>query len=269
MPELPEIETYRRLLLPLIVNRPIVSVEIQRERSINIPVEQFRALVQSQSILRIDRAAKQLIFRLSNGYNLMLHLMLGGWMYYGREEDRPDRTVQVRLQFGCESLYFINLRLGYLHLLNHEEVERVVQRLGPDPFDSSLTPDVLHRKLRAKRTLLKPALVEQSFIAGIGNCYADEICHEAGILPERPCAELQRDESARLLAAMRSVLAEAVRYGGYMEHPLTKEDPLTGGYDERCRVYDRQGEPCPRCGQPIILATLRSRKTYYCRNCQR
>jgi len=269
MPELPEMETYRRLLQPRLVNRPIIGVEVNREKSVNIPVEQFRSALLSRSITHVDRVAKQLIFRLNDGHQLIVHLMLGGWMFYGREADRPDRTIQVRISFGPESLYFINLRLGHLHWINDHELQHIIDRYGLDPYAPELNATVLHKLLTTRRTALKIALIDQGLVAGIGNCYSDEICYTAGLLPTRSCSSLTLEESERLLVAMRHVLSDATNYGGYMDHPLYVGDTLTGGYDERCQVYDREGEPCLRCREPIIHETVRNRKTYYCISCQR
>lgn len=269
MPELPEMETYRRLLEPRIINRRITDVEINRERSINLPIDEFRLRVVNRTVIRVERIAKQLIFRLDDGNGLAVHLMLGGWMFFGSKSERPERTIQVRLEFGEKSLHFINLRLGHLHWLSAADITALAGKYGPDPFAAELTEERWDIMMKKKRSILKTALVDQSLLAGIGNCYSDEICHAAGILPTRIYASLSPVESRRLLTEMRRILADAVRYGGYMEHPLYVGDTLTGGYDERCQVYGREGEPCARCHHPIILETVRARKTYYCKDCQR
>jgi len=267
MPEMPEMETYRRLLVPRVLNRTIVDAEVNRPKSVNVPVETFRSAVRNKTIVGVERIAKQLVFRLDDGLNLIVHLMLGGWMFFGTEADRPDRTIQVRLRFGAESLYFINLRLGHLRLISEQEVQYIRAKYGPDPFDPSLDDKRLHGLLSKRRTALKTALIDQSILAGIGNCYSDEMCYAAQLLPSRPCPSLSLQECGRLLSAMREVLSDAVRQGGYMDHPLFAGDGLTGGYS--CLVYDRAGEACFRCGAPIVVETVLKRKTYYCMNCQR
>jgi formamidopyrimidine-DNA glycosylase len=225
--------------------------------------------VTGRRIERIERRAKHLIFRLSSGKVLLLHLMLSGWMFYGQERQKPERNAQVALRFGAESLYFISLRLGYLHLLTLDELERALNHLGPEPLAPSFTPELCAGLIRQRRSRLKTALVDQSFISGIGNCYSDEICFAAGLLPTRHCSDLHDSEIDRLYGAIRTVLSEAVRYGGYMAHPLYIGDERTGGFDERCKVYDRGGEPCVRCGHPIVFQKVSSRKCFYCANCQR
>lgn len=268
MPELPEMENYRRLLGGLILNRPVTDTEITREKSVNVPPDRFDRLLKGQPVTAIDRRAKHLIFRLASGEALVLHLMLGGVIYCGSAADKPDRTVQVRIGFGERNLYFIGLRLGYLHVETADGLTRRFAGLGPEPFDPELTPRTFAEKLEARRGTLKSALVDQSFIAGIGNCYSDEICFDAEILPSRAPASLTPQEAERLFASMRSLLADATAHGGYMDMPLYPGDTLTGGYDRLCRVYDREGEPCVRCGSPIRRGEVSSKKSFACTVCQ-
>lgn len=268
MPELPEMETCRQLLGRQLTGLMITEAEINREKSINVPPAEFIRQVQNSTIISIDRRAKHLIFRLSSGKNLLLHLMLGGWMYLGNDEDNPDRTKQVILSFGSRKLYFIGLRLGYLHLLTAQELEKEFEELGPEPLDPGFTAASFAQLLEKKRGMLKTSLVNQHFIAGIGNCYSDEICHQAGLLPMRKIEELSEMEKSRLYPAMKTVFANAIQSGGYMDEPLFKGDLITGGYNERCMVYDREGESCLRCGSRIVKEEISSRKTFYCPGCQ-
>ncbi|RKN84141.1 Fpg/Nei family DNA glycosylase [Paenibacillus ginsengarvi] len=268
MPELPEMETYRTLLSQRILHTPIAAVQVEREKSINVPVPTFRDRVEGRTITGISRRAKHLLFHLDSGSVLLLHLMLGGWMFYGTEREKPDRTTQVVLSFGERSLYFIGLRLGYLHLHTTEETAERLSELGPEPIAPDFDAKVLGRLLTSKRTTLKQALTDQRTMAGIGNCYADELAFDAGILPTRRTNTLSAADHEKLFHSMRSVLAEAIRFGGYMENPLFPGDALTGGFDSRCKVYDRGGEPCLRCGSPLVQEELASRKVFYCLQCQ-
>lgn len=268
MPELPEMENYRLLLTGRITQRPITEVDVQREKSINVEPAAFAAALLGRRIERIERRAKHLLFYLDSPDVLVLHLMLGGVLFYGRPEEQPDRTVQVRLGFGEDKLFFIGLRLGYLHLHEAAAIPGLMAKLGPDPFDPTLPAVWRERLTRGSRTL-KASLVDQTVISGIGNCYSDEICFAAGLLPARRTATLTEAELSSLLAAMRSVLSEATQLGGYMDMPLFRGDALTGGFDARCRVYDREGEPCVRCGAPIVRQDTSSKKSYCCLRCQR
>ncbi|PZE21823.1 Fpg/Nei family DNA glycosylase [Paenibacillus xerothermodurans] len=269
MPELPEMENYRLLLSPRIVGKPITGVAVTRERSVNVPVDYFEQHVLGTSVRSIKRRAKHLLFYLSSDKVLVLHLMLGGMLFFGRSEQRPERSIQVTLSWHGMHLYFIGLRLGYLHIHESADIDRVMQKLGPEPLQPGFTPSMFNQLLRRQRGTLKSTLVNQRVISGIGNCYSDEICFAAGLLPARRCSELEEEELTRLYGAIRHVLGEAIRYGGYMEMPLFVGDSLTGGYDERCAVYDCEGEPCVRCGNPVVRRDVASKKSFCCLNCQR
>lgn len=270
MPELPEMETYKWLLNQNITGKVITSVQINREKSINVAPEDFIKNVQGKKIIRIERCAKHLLFFLENGNILLLHLMLGGWMYYGREEDKPNRTIQIQLNFAQTHLYFIGLRLGYLHLYTSQEaVEKELEDLGPEPLDIRFTIEAFQLLMANRKGRLKTKLVDQQWISGIGNCYSDEICFHAGLLPSRGIEEIDKIEENQLYQSIQYILRDAIKHGGYMENPLFKGDTLTGGYNKLCKVYDCEGKNCPRCGNKIIKDIISSRKTFYCSNCQK
>ncbi|OPH47228.1 formamidopyrimidine-DNA glycosylase [Paenibacillus ferrarius] len=268
MPELPEMETYRQQLTRLIQGRQITGAEVTRPKSLNVDSDFFVRTLTGNRIIRIDRRAKHLLFYLETREILVLHLMLGGWMFYGSEEEKPDRTAQVVIDFGLKHLYFIGLRLGYLHMHSPSEVQQLFGKLGPEPLEPGFTFPQFQKVLNSKKSNLKVSLVDQSFLSGIGNCYSDEICFIAGILPLRKLPTLTEEEQNRLYQAMRTVLLEAIQFGGYMEEPLFVGDRLTGQFDAKCRVYDREGEPCLRCGHLLIKEEVSSRKCFYCANCQ-
>jgi formamidopyrimidine-DNA glycosylase len=267
MPELPEMETYRILLSHNIINKTITDVEINREKSINKHVQNFISHVQGKTITQVKRRAKHLIFELSSGQNLLLHLMLGGWMFLGNDTNAPDRTKQVILSFGDLKLYFIGLRLGYLHLLSNDELEEKLAELGPEPFE--LSAEDFHKMISKKKGGLKPILVDQKFIAGIGNCYSDEICYEAKLNPLKKAKDLTEEQTISLFGAIKPVLTKAIDVGGYMDNPMYEGDKKTGGYNENRLVYEREGQNCFRCGTKIERIESSSIKSFYCPKCQR
>lgn len=269
MPELPEMETYRRLLSERIEKQKIVAVEINREKSINVDAATFRRAVEGRVVTAVRRRAKQLQFVLDSGDVLLLHLMLGGTLYLAMEAERPERTIQVTISLsGGKQLYFIGLRLGYLHVYSHEETAEKLAKLGPEPLEPGFSVDTLHAAMSKRRGTLKAVLVDQTVLSGIGNCYSDEICFHARLLPTRRVPTLTNAEWTALYSAVRSTLSDALRYGGYMDTPLFPGDTLTGGYDNMLRVYDRPGEPCVRCGGAIAHDTVNGRKCFYCTQCQ-
>ncbi|MFX3635249.1 MAG: bifunctional DNA-formamidopyrimidine glycosylase/DNA-(apurinic or apyrimidinic site) lyase [Candidatus Pristimantibacillus sp.] len=269
MPELPEMETYRQLLTDQIAGSQITGTEVTREKSINVSPEQFNNELVGRTVWFVERRGKHVLLHLDNGKRLLLHLMLGGSLFYGTEEERPDRTVQVTIRFASGNLYFIGLRLGYLHLLSVKEVEAKLAGLGPDPFDKHLSIERFIARFDKKRSSIKSALVDQNVIAGIGNCYADEIVYAAGVRPDAKIPFIEQSTWERLYNAMHSVLKEGVARGGYMEQPFTSNDQLTGGFNDHCQVYDRAEQPCFICGTPIEQIEVSSRKAFLCPTCQK
>lgn len=262
-------ETYKSLLTQSVVGMPVLSVEIRRERTINVEPDQFTEHVIGRQITHIRRRAKHIVFHLNAPYVLVVHLMLGGWMYFGSADDVPKHESQVILSFaGGRKLFFQGLRLGYLHLLTYPQLEEKFRGLGPEPLADDFTEAMFEKVLRRKRGVLKTALVDQHCIAGIGNCYSDEICYEAGVLPLRRVQDVPSTTISALYRAMHAVLERAISFGGYMEFPFCQGDELTGGYNDHCLVYDRGNEPCLRCGHLVIQTSHQKRKVFYCPHCQ-
>ncbi|ASN05584.1 bifunctional DNA-formamidopyrimidine glycosylase/DNA-(apurinic or apyrimidinic site) lyase [Virgibacillus necropolis] len=268
MPELPEMETYKTLLNQKVGGKTLTGVSINREKSINVSPADFVNIVQNERIEVIERRAKHLLFHLKNGHVLLVHLMLGGRMFYGTEQEKPDRTVQIQLSFGNQHLYFIGLRLGYLHLFSEAEVKQELTDLGPEPLDANFTLDSFLDLVKNRRGKIKTTLVNQEFLSGIGNCYSDEIAWHAQLLPKRKMNELNDNEKVQLYQSIRFILQQAIQYGGYMDQPFFKGDTKTGTYDNKKYVYGRAGEACKRCGTSIVKEEISSRKTFYCKGCQ-
>ncbi|MFD1705551.1 Fpg/Nei family DNA glycosylase [Siminovitchia sediminis] len=261
MPELPEMETYKVLLEQIIGGQMITGVVINREKSINVPIEEFTRKVLHQKIESIERRAKYVIFRLQNGFCLLLHLMLGGWMYYGTKEEQPDRSIQVQLSFQDHHLYFIGLRLGYLHLHTPEMIWRKLQHLGPEPLDPNFSLDAFFSIFQNRRGGLKTTLMNQEVLSGIGSRYSDEILWHCQLHPKRRINELEPSGLVRLYGSIQSILQLAMQHGGYMD-PLYRDDHKTGGY--QMFVHGVEGKNCSRCGNMIVKAD----KMYFCQQCQ-
>ncbi|MNO24326.1 Formamidopyrimidine-DNA glycosylase [compost metagenome] len=268
MPELPEMENYKKLLSQHIINVPISDVIVNREKSINIETEAFKIALIGARVVFVERRAKYILFHLHDGRRLLLHLMLGGLLFYGSEEERPDRNTQVEIVFGDQILYFIGLRLGYLHLVSVKESEAAMGKLGPELLDRRMTLERFTGLLKGRRGALKSLLVNQHVMAGVGNCYADEIAFEARLLPSTLVQNLTSESITRLYESIQKVLTEATEIGGYMEMPFKTGDTVTGSYNHQCKVYDREGEPCLRDGGTIIKTEQSGRKVFYCPDCQ-
>lgn len=269
MPELPEMETYRRLLEEVVKGRKVTDVEVNRKKCVNLPADTFCQQIKGWRVSSVERRAKHLLVRLESGKLLMVHLMLGGWMYFGENAgDREEESAQIVLAFENGHLYFFGLRFGYVHLLTNAEVSEKFADLGPEPLSPDFIESDFSSRILKKRGILKNTLVDQHFISGIGNRYSDEICFHARQLPLKRCADLSDEDAVALYDEIPKTLQESIANGGYMSRPFFEGDPFTGGFAKRMKVYNREGEPCERCGQPIAKEKLGSRKVFYCPNCQ-
>ncbi len=269
MPELPEMETYRRLLEQHCQRQVIVQAEVGRAKSLNLPAADFAQAVQGTACTGFGRAGKHLIFTLANGLCLLNHLMLDGALFYSTAAEAPARTRQVVLHLGNgRALWWTGLRLGWLHLVSTAELAQRLAGLGLDPLAGGFTPEHLAHLLQGRRGRLKAFLTDQRFCPGVGNCYADEICWAAQLHPLRRAGALPPPEQFRLWQALRQTLAAAVDLGGYTETPFMPGDGLSGGYLPHLQVYDRAGEPCRRCGAGIALTVVSGRKVFCCPVCQ-
>jgi len=270
MPELPEVETIRRVLrngteeVPSIVGREIVSVDLLWERTLAYPgVKDFRRRIIGQTILDVHRRGKHLILPLTSD-TLLFHLRMSGDLMV--EDSRKEVQKHVRLVLNLRGdirLAFVNPRkFGRVWLL--EEPNKILGALGPEPFDPDLTEERFSQMLQVRKRMLKPLLMDQHFIAGLGNIYTDEALFDAGLHPKRLANGLSRLEAARLLGSIRKVLLEGIRRNGASIDWMYRG----GGFQQVLRVYQRTGKPCVRCGTPIERMVLGQRGTHFCPRCQ-
>ncbi|CAH0347465.1 DNA-formamidopyrimidine glycosylase family protein [Bacillus sp. CECT 9360] len=262
MAELPEIERYRMVLSEQLNGKQITSVQINSEKSINMPVPRFTSELLGIRITGIRRRAKYLIIELSSGKYLLLHVMIGGWLFLGDDQVYPKPAKQVILSFGERKLFFVGLRLGYLHLLMAEELNGKLEGLGPEPFDLAFCYEDFQERISLKRGTLKSILVDPKFIAGIGSCYSDEICYQAKLRPTKKANELTGEQTQALYDAIRLVLTRAIEIGSYMDYPLYADDTKTGQYNNHFLVYACENQPCKRCGTVVEEVLISSRRSY-------
>ena len=277
MPELPEVETVRRGLERLVVGRHIEGVEVGRERTVRRTSRQ--ALIDGltgTSLVGAGRRGKYLLSPLDSGDGLMIHLrMTGQLLLVDRGAERPPHT-HVVLHLGDYHLLFVDPRtFGEMVVYDpdHVDVELPeVAGLGLDPLVDDPGPDELWAVLRRRSTKLKPLLLDQHVIAGIGNIYADEILHDARLHPESPATSLRRRDVVALHDAMHRILTASIRAGGSTLSDLGYVDMMGegGSYQDSHRVYGRAGERCSTCGRGFIRRiTSGGRSTYFCPVCQR
>ncbi len=272
MPELPEVETLVRELRPVLTERRITGVDIRWARTVAEPdPETFARRLWGRRILEVRRRGKWLLLGLEGGDWLLLHLRMSGRLSV-RQADAPADPY-LRLAFCLDDgrrLEFSDPRkFGRAVLTLFPEAR--LRGLGPEPLDPSLTPQRLAAMLQGRRTRLKPLLMDQRFLAGLGNIYADEVLWEAGLHPLRRADTLTPEEIVGLHRALRSVLERAIASGGTTlpDERYVRLDGRPGGFAPRLAVYGRTGQTCPRCGGEILRISVNGRSAHFCKACQK
>jgi len=270
MPELPEVETIARSLrlgvegAPALPGQIISDVTLRWPRHIAEPGPRtFRRRIQQQMILDVLRRGKYLVLPLSEGC-LLIHLRMSGDLQVARAglpSGRFDRTV-FHLHSGWELRFSDARKFGKLALV--DDPSTILGALGPDPLDDAFTADMLHQRLRAHRRALKPLLLDQTFLAGLGNIYADEALYSARLHPLLPSDRVSVTDADHLWAGIRETLQEGLRRNGSSIDWVYRG----GDFQNHFRVYQRSGEPCAECGTPIARIVLAQRSTHFCPCCQ-
>jgi formamidopyrimidine-DNA glycosylase len=271
MPELPEVETTVRLIRPQLVGRRIVDAEVDWRPALGgVSLRRFRKGVLGSRIADVWRRAKYLVFDLDGAGCLVGHLrMTGRLRVLGRADDPgPYSRLRLALSDG-RVLHFLDLR-KFGRLVYATQPKEVLDGLGPEPLGDGFTRRWFRAALRTRRRQLKPLLLDQSFLAGLGNIYVDEALHRARLHPCRLARRLRPASADRLHAAIREVLEAAIElqgstFDGFYRTP----EGNPGRYQHEFRVYGRTGEPCPRCGRPIRRIVVAQRGTHLCPRCQR
>ena len=272
MPELPEVETVRRALEPVLTGRRLVRVEIADSRLVR-PLEtlQVTAELEGERVAAVERRGKYLIVRFVSGCSLLIHLRMTGSLRHapaGKLADDPYRRAVVRLDDGSDVAYRDVRRFGTWLVLGPGELEPyLAQRLGPEPL-GRLTARGLAARLERRRAPIKAALLDQRTLAGVGNIYADEALWYAQVHPLRPSRELDGDEVARVHRYVRRALRTGIERQGASLRDYALPDGAAGTMQHEFRVYGRAGEPCDRCGTPIEKIRAAGRGTWYCPRCQ-
>ena len=270
MPELPEVETIRNELSPLITRHRIIGLNLFWQDAVREPsVWEFRQRIIGKMIKGIHRRGKYFLFQLSGDETLIIHLKMTGVLLAQPTPTTPKKHTTAIFQLdGGVDLYFIDQRkFGSIWLV--KDVNTVIGKLGPEPLDASFVPAVL-RKLSVKRRIpIKTLLCDQHAIAGIGNMYADEALFSARIHPLKKANTLTDSEIDRLHAAIKEVLERGIQNKGASTDTYRRPDGNTGNAHTEFNVAHRYEEACPVCGSPISRIRLGGRGTYFCPDCQR
>jgi len=286
MPELPEVETIVRALHPALVGKTILSADLRWPRTLAAPSPlAFARRVKGQKIEEVSRRAKYFIFHLSSlrepqgkPFSLLIHLRMSGDLqvregsYAPQKHDRlilflTDHASLVthhasRITPDATLVFNDARKFGRVWLT--AEPDEVLGALGPEPLDPSFTPQAFYERLHKRHRQLKPLLLDQTFIAGLGNIYTDEALHAARLHPLSPSNSVTPQQAEGLWRAVRAVLEEGIRSNGASIDWVYRG----GEFQDHFRVYGREGQPCPVCGTGIERLTVGQRGTHFCPNCQ-
>ncbi|TMB72122.1 MAG: bifunctional DNA-formamidopyrimidine glycosylase/DNA-(apurinic or apyrimidinic site) lyase [Chloroflexi bacterium] len=281
MPELPEVETIVRDLRPQLAGRRIESVQLTRDPAIRTRLvrypnpTRFIRNLRGRTIRSVERRGKYLVMPLDHdGERLVVHLGMTGHLRVWEPEETPVKHTHFRalLDSGLELRYDDPRQFGRLLLGTQDELvagRAFPARLGPEPIHGDLTEAEFDSIVTSRRRPIKSALLDQSFLAGVGNIYADEACFRAGIRPSRWTHRLTARERRALYSAIQEVLENGIAARGSSIINYVDAFGVRGGNQEKLLVYGRSGEPCVKCGTPLQGTRLAGRGTVYCRKCQR
>lgn len=273
MPELPEVETVRRTLEPYVLHDPICQVEVLYPRALQaVSPKEFCRALEGASFEGIRRRGKYLLFDVSTGQVMVVHLRMTGRLvaYSGAVPLEKHTSAIFRFASGGELRFVDQRKFGTIHLLPPGRLVEVrgLRELGPEPLGEGFTPEYLAGALARRKAPIKSVLLDQSCIAGLGNIYADEALFAAGIHPIRPAAELSPEEVGRLCAAIRSVLVDAVANQGTTFRDYRTGLGAEGSFQNKLQVYGRKGQPCLKCGAVLRHLRIGGRTSVFCPNCQ-
>lgn len=269
MPELPEVETTRRGIAPLLEGRVLKGARV-RQRKLRYPVTAgLEARVADRRVERIQRRGKYLLVEATGG-TLIIHLGMSGSLRVLPASAPPGPHDHVDILFDDRCLRLRDPRRFGLVVWTARDAFRhpLLIHLGPEPLDPAFSPDYLHGIGGKRRVAVKNLIMDSRIVVGVGNIYANEALFAAGIDPRRRADRISHNRYARLVQAVRHVLSDAIGHGGTTLRDFVQEDGRPGYFRHELRVYDREGQSCPACGAPIRHCMLGQRSTYYCVRCQ-
>ncbi len=269
MPELPEVETIKNELAPHVVGHRITGITLFWEGIVRQPsAEEFCSRLIGQEITGIARRGKYLIFSLSSGDLLIIHLKMSGSLLVSQDSSPPPKYTRavINLNKGTNVFFRDPRKFGVMRLVKN--ANSITSKLGPEPLEPDFTPQVLAQRLAKRKAPIKAILLDQHFIAGIGNMYADEALFAAGIHLLRPGNSLSSEEIGRLHQAIQQVLWSAIGNKGASTDTYFRPGGERGTAHFQFKVAHRRGETCPVCGTPIQRLPIRNRGSYFCPKCQ-
>lgn len=272
MPEMPEVETVRRTLGPLVVGKTIDHVDIWYDKVITGDPETFKSELKGKTFTAVDRYAKFLLFRLGD-LTVVSHLRMEG-KYHLTTWDAPvDKHEHLQFAFtDGSSLRYADVRkFGRLQLVETGTEFQVtgLKNLGVEANSPEFSLDYFEKGLKKRSMNIKSLLMSQTLVAGLGNIYVDEVLWQSRINPLTPANELTKDQVKCLHSAINETIEEATKYGGTTVHSFLNAEGESGHYQEKLKVYGKEGQPCPRCGEDFVKIKISGRGTTYCLHCQK
>lgn len=270
MPELPEVETTRRGISPLIKGHRIIRVDV-RDRRLRWPVPaDLEKHLRGQTILDVGRRGKYLLLRVASGH-LIVHLGMSGSLRVVNCDIPYEKHDHLNIAF--DNAHCLRLRdprrFGAVLFTQDDPLTHpLLARLGPEPLSADFTGDYLFQCSRKRTTSIKAFIMDSHVVVGVGNIYANESLFAAGIHPRRTAGKVSRSQYAKLAESIKSVLRAAIRAGGTTLRDFTRSDGKPGYFRQSLQIYAREGEPCPQCGKPIKQAIIAQRASFYCTRCQ-
>lgn len=272
MPELPEVETVRRIVSENICGKKITAVKVNHEDVLDgMTAEEFTDLLCGHMVTAMKRRGKYLIFCLDSGEELLLHMRMTGQLVCFEDDFEQDKHCHVVVRFDKGGFFYRDVRRfgRFCHVGYGGKTECGLRKLGLEPMDRKFTVNYVKEGLQNHRGPIKARLLDQEFIAGIGNIYADEILFEARIHPQKPCCELTNCQIKRLKKAAETVLDEAIEHRGTTFSDYRDGYGRVGGHQEHLKVFHRTGKECPHCGATIETLKCGGRTTSFCPKCQK
>lgn len=265
MPELPEVETIARTIQPMLVGKTVLSADLLWARTLVTPApKQFQEQIAGQQIVDVTRRAKYLDIVLKD-HHLIIHLRMSGDIIIRQDAAAPEKHDRLLLRLSNRTILAFNDPRKFGRVWFTRRPQEIFSGLGPEPLDEGFTSEWLFENLRRHKRQLKPLLLDQTFLAGLGNIYTDESLHIAKLHPLQPSNRVTRKQAEALHQAIRSVLKEGIRRNGASIDWVYRG----GDFQNYFRVYDREGKPCPVCGAKIKRLIVGQRGTHICPRCQR
>jgi formamidopyrimidine-DNA glycosylase len=273
MPELPEVETVRRGLTNLVAGRTIQSTEVRWEKTVGgLTAAEFNDALRNQKIIKIDRRGKYLLFRFTNDITMVSHLRMEGSYYTVPTGTQPGKhdLVTFHLDEGIDLFYRDTRKFGRMNVVPNDKVMTVagLATIGPEPTEETLTLDYMISEFGKSKMHVKPFLLNQNHIAGLGNIYVDETLWQSKIHPLTSANKITTEELAILRENIIHELARATEHHGTTVHSFTNVFGNAGEFQNELQVYGRAGQPCLRCGEPLLKTKVAQRGTTYCPVCQ-